>query len=70
MEKHTNKHKRDLKNSMDTYKEEGRGEGREEREIEIAENLINLGLENNLITKATGLSIEEIEKIREEIQNN
>lgn len=35
----------------------------------IAENLINLGLDVNTIIKATGLTEEEIERIRKEMKN-
>jgi len=40
---------------------------REEERIEIAENLIKLGSDNDFISKATGLEIDEIEKLRERI---
>ncbi len=39
-------------------------EGKEEREIEIAKNLINLGLDNEVISKATGLTPTQIDKLR------
>ena len=57
-------------------REEGREEGRKEGieigerkgiEIEgvtIAHNLINLGMDNDFISKATGLSSKEIQKLR------
>lgn len=61
------KYYRDLKNSLDTAKEEGviagRIEGRFEREIEIAKNLKSLGLDIETIKKATGLSQDEILKL-------
>lgn len=53
------KYYRDLKNSLDTAKEEGRFE----REIEIAKNLKFLGLDMETIQKATGLSQDEIVKL-------
>lgn len=53
------KYHRDLKNSLDTAKEEGRFE----REIEIAKNLKSLGLDMETIQKATGLSKDEIVKL-------
>ena len=40
--------------------------GREEGKIEIAKNLIKLGLNVDDIVKATGLSKKEIEKLRNE----
>ncbi len=42
----------------------------EEREIEIAKNLILLGSENEFIAKATNLSIEQIKQLRNEIKKN
>jgi len=54
------KYYRDLKNSLDTAKEEGR----EEREIEIARELLKNGIEVTVILKSTGLTIEQIEKLR------
>ena len=50
-------------------KEEGRAEGRAEgmsqRSLEIARNLLSLGLPINQITQATGLTEEEIELLKE-----
>ena len=50
--------------------EDGRAAGIEEgslqKAIEIAKNLLNLEIPLENISKATGLSIEEIEKLREE----
>lgn len=37
---------------------------REEEKMEIAKNLITLGIDNTTILKATGLSIQQIEKLR------
>jgi len=42
---------------------EGQLKGQHERSIEIARNLILMGLSNEEISNATGLSISEIEKI-------
>lgn len=70
---------RDMKNSMDTARDEGieigveKGieigveKGKIEGKIEVAKNLIKLGLDNETIAKGTSLSIEEIEKLRTEI---
>ena len=44
--------------------ERGKQEGKKEEKIEIAQNLISLGLDNATISKGTGLSIEEIEILR------
>ncbi len=44
----------------------GREEGRTQEKIEIARNLINLGLNDNDIMIATGLSQEEIKSLKED----
>lgn len=54
----------DLKAAMDTYKKEGRMEGRKEEKIEVAQNLLSLGSDITFIVKATGLTIQEIEEIK------
>ncbi len=54
------KYYRDLKNSLDTAKEEGK----EEKAIEIAKSLLENGISVEIISKSTGLSIEEIRKIK------
>ena len=51
---------RDLKNSIDTARKEGRLEGRLEEKIAIARNLKSMGMSISDISKATGLSEEEI----------
>ena len=45
-------------------KEEGRKKGMEKGEKEITLNLIKAGLDNETISKITGLSTEEIQKLR------
>jgi predicted transposase/invertase (TIGR01784 family) len=40
----------------------------EEREIEIAKNFISFGLDNATIAKGTGLTTEQIEKLRTELE--
>jgi len=55
------KYYRDLKNSLDTAKEEATLK----EKIEVAKNSIAVGLDNDTISKITGLSIEQIEKLRE-----
>jgi predicted transposase/invertase (TIGR01784 family) len=65
------KYYRDLKNVVDTSKEEGKEEGKiegkiegkAERSIEVARNLITQGVSSDVIAKATGLSKEEIENL-------
>ena len=54
------KYYRDLTNTIDT----ARGEGVIKGKIEVAQNLFEIGLENGKIAKATGLSIDEIVKLR------
>ncbi|GAB2799750.1 Rpn family recombination-promoting nuclease/putative transposase [Rhabdobacter roseus] len=62
------KYYRDLKNSLDTAKEEGREEGRlegiEKEKLEVAKNAIEMGLSIDNIIKLTGLSREVIEQIK------
>jgi predicted transposase/invertase (TIGR01784 family) len=41
----------------------GRVEGREEEKLEIARNLKTMGLPSESISQATGLTLEEIEKL-------
>jgi predicted transposase/invertase (TIGR01784 family) len=43
--------------------EQGKKEGEKEAKIKIAKNLLDI-LDNNTIAKKTGLSVEEIEKLR------
>lgn len=50
------KYYRDLKNSLDT--------AQEEKAIEIAKNSINVGLDNETISAITGLSIDQVVKLR------
>ena len=66
---------RDIKNSLDTAKKEGKAEGfvegmekgkvegRAEGFVETARNLKQMGLDISQISKATGLSIDEIEQL-------
>ncbi|WP_446009836.1 Rpn family recombination-promoting nuclease/putative transposase [Candidatus Electrothrix sp.] len=69
------KYYRDMKNSLDTAFDEGKEEGKEEgREIGKAENQretvargLKQGLDNTIIADLTGLSMEAIEKIAQEI---
>lgn len=50
------KYYRDLKNSLDTAKDE--------KALEIVKNSFKVGLDNITISQITGLKIDEIEKIR------
>ncbi|KEO71594.1 Rpn family recombination-promoting nuclease/putative transposase, partial [Anditalea andensis] len=66
------KYYRDLKNSLDTAREEGMEEGivkgmekgREARAYEIAEELIKNDVKMDVIIKSTGLTKEQIEKLK------
>lgn len=55
------KYYRDIKNSLDTAKEEGKIE----EKLAIAKNLLKENLEIHIIAQATGLSVDEIEKLRD-----
>jgi len=54
------KYYRDLKNSLDTARDEGKIEGK----IEVAKNLLLSGVSIDLIVKSTGLSESEIKKLK------
>ena len=45
----------------------GREEGREERNLEVAINLLQLGTPCEIVAKATGLSLEEVTKLKESL---
>ena len=55
---------RDLINSLDTAHEQGKIEGKIEEKIEIAKNLMDTNMPIDFISQATGLSVEEVEKLR------
>ena len=54
---------RDIKNSIDTARREGRVEGRVEEKNAIARNLKSMGMSISDISKATGLQEEEIKAL-------
>lgn len=58
---------RDIKNSIDTAKEEGREEGRVEgiakEKLATAKRLHGMGLTQEQVAKGTDLSIEDIERL-------
>lgn len=64
------KHYRDIKNIKDTAfgdgHKEGKIEGKSENQIEIIINLRKAGAEIELISKGTGLNIEDVKEILEE----
>ena len=43
---------------------EGETKGKEETKLEIAKNLMDAGMDNDFIVKATGLSVEKIKTLR------
>lgn len=55
---------RDIKNSMDTAKEEGRVEGRIKEKMEIAKSMLLDGEPVEKIMKYTGLTIEQVENLK------
>ena len=65
------KYYRDMKNSLDTAYEEGRKEGMElgkwKKNVVVVGNCLDLGMNTETIAKITGLSMEEIDRIRQEL---
>lgn len=47
--------------------EEGLSKGREERNLEVAINLLQLGTSCEIVAKATGLSLKEVTKLKESL---
>ena len=66
-ERYDNPAYRDIKNSIDTAKEEGREEGREEgiakEKLATAKRLLGMGLTQEQVAQGAGLSIEDIERL-------
>ncbi len=64
---------RDTYNQIEYARESGREEGREEGlkegQSKIAMNLIRIGASCEIITQATGLSEEEVSKLKKELSN-
>ena len=48
---------------------EGRAEGSKDERLKIAMSLIRLGTSCEIITQATGLSAEEVSRLKEEMRN-
>jgi hypothetical protein len=63
------KHYLDLKNSFETAEIEGIAKGKKEREIEIAITFIKKGYTNEIIKDGTGLSDDEIDKLRNDLND-
>ena len=67
---------RDTHNQIEYAKEtgleeglaKGRAEGREDAKQQIAINLLQLGMPCEIVAKATGLSLEEVAKLKEEVK--
>ncbi len=55
------------KTSLEEGLAKGREEGREERNLEVAINLLQLGTPCEIVAKATGLSLEEVAKLKESL---
>ena len=49
---------------------EGQIAGEQKKQREMVENLLNLNVNIETISQASGLSIEEIQKIKETLENN
>ena len=62
-ERYDNPAYRDIKNSIDTAKEEGREEGVAKEKLATAKLLLGMGLTQEQVAKGTSLSIKEIEKL-------
>ncbi len=66
---------RDTHNQIEYAKEisleeglvKGREEGREERNMEVAINLLRLGTPCEIVAKATELSLEDVAKLKESL---
>ena len=56
----------DMQSNLATVWDRGKEEGREERNFEIARNLMQMGLSPKQIKEATGLSLEEVIHLRAE----
>lgn len=54
---------RDIKNSIDTAKKEGRIEGRTEANIETAKRLLAMGLPTEQVVKATQLPLDMVQNL-------
>ncbi|HND89692.1 MAG TPA: hypothetical protein PK971_15270 [Saprospiraceae bacterium] len=57
------KYYRDLKNVIDTSYEEGRIEGKQEAQIEVARKALQAGLPPQTVAQITGMPIEEIQRL-------
>ena len=60
---------RDTYNQIEYARESGREEGLKEGQSKIAMNLIRIGASCEIIAQATGLSEEEVSKLKKELSN-
>ena len=60
-------HEEGLEEGLSKGREEGREEGREDAKQQIAINLLQLGTPCEIVAKATGLSLEEVTKLKESL---
>ena len=58
---------RDTHNQIEYAKEIAHAKGREERNLEVAINLLQLGTPCEIVSKATGLSLEDVAKLKESL---
>ena len=58
---------RDTHNQIEYAKEIAHEEGREERNMEVAINLLRLGTPCEIVAKATELSLEDVAKLKESL---
>ena len=56
-----------LEEGLSKGRAEGLVKGREERNLEVAINLLQLGTPCEIVAKATGLSVEEVTKLKESL---
>ena len=56
--------KKGIKKGLKEGEKKGKEEGKKEKSIEIAKNMLKLNVDVNIISQSTGLSIEEIDKLK------
>ncbi|KOY81594.1 hypothetical protein I6G82_08230 [Lysinibacillus macroides] len=60
-------HEWNLKEQLQTFKQEGREEGREAERVEMAKKLIMNGQSDTFIAEITNLTMEQLKIIRKEL---
>ena len=53
-----------IKKGLEKGLKKGKEEGKKEEKIDIAKNMLKLNVDVNIISQSTGLSIEEIDKLK------